>query len=1319
MANACVFTPKKGIKTFQKLKNEFGYDEAWKIYGIAMNSKFQNDYKDSLSFDTEGVPSFNSLIQNDYIMKVAGSNIRKYLGKNLPKRDDSIENFNLTLEDAKTFNDRSPYNKNFVAVVGYDDEGRIAIQLLGKTEENEKKFANQYATYKLNMRLAEILKSLGVSVGLLQEIEQSSGRVGVTDFSVAKLLATDSISMVRVANNMEGAKALSEEFAHLIIGAMRGNPLIQRNINTLANEDSLREILGDDYQDVYDFYEGDMKLMAEEALGHILQEKLLESVTSNDIQGRLINQVQRKFKRIKESEIVDAIHEAESSMSTIAKGILGGNLTLSKKDIINSQRDVQFNALSEQVERNIKILKGAIAVESKRYKIIKSNEDSKKYAESIVNALEHNMNTDTALGVLTYAREALSSLKVASNTLSTLNTMSPEDKFKLLMGIKSTIQSYSQFIDNLNDLALDDKNDADYTKDFVVTDHNGDKEVVNMKSTLTELNSLYKLIGRDWLRIALPSFAEYLKPVLGEKITIEMGSRKGVSITIEELLKSSESDISYLDRWLDSMGNSSDILLRAFDKIYKNALDKARLQSIKDFRRIQALRMEAESYGITTFNWMFERDREGNFTGNYVSEVNSYQYYQDRDRFEEELSEKYGKNPKGDNLKAKLAERERWHEEHSDLTILGTRIPKESVYRNEDFYKLSDKQQLIRKKFLEIKTQMDKQYPSNRVSELKAIQLRKDGVQRFIDSGKDPSTIFSNIKEHLADEFLERTDDDTIFGGRTSLTDFAGKEFMTLPVLYTNRLENPNELSTDIFGSLMAYTAASNNYREMDRIIDPLETGRTLIKENRKVKTTRGGMNLVEKFKALGKNFQNEAIESGGSYIEDRLDDFFASQIYHKYLKDSGIFEIFGKNINKNKIVSALKKESSMVQLGFNFLTNLANVTTGVSMQNIEAAAGEFFNAKELAKADSIYVKLIPGNIAEFNSRTKTNRLSLFNELFNIRQDFDDVSHHIMRKSALARIFSSEIAYIGQGAGDHWLYMRTAIAMALRERVNVPGKGEMSLWEALQIEDTFDGNDKIKEMRLPEGTTGADGKPFDIGKFGRKIAHVNQSLFGIYNTEDRNAAQRVIMGRLLLQYRNWMKPQFNRRFQRGQFNLDTQSWEEGYYRTSGRILRGLIRGQYQLGAVWQELKPEERANVKRAITEMLQLCIVMLLAEFIKWPDDKDRPWAIKLAEYTSRRLEHELGTLAPSPMMLQEMLKTIKSPVASITQVQNLINLFSSLSDPRDWNNEIESGRYKGMSTLEKNLLKSGLPGFAQFRQLDRLIYDIDNSIIYYARPY
>lgn len=163
-------------------------------------------------------------------------------------------------------------------------------------------------------------------------------------------------------------------------------------------------------------------------------------------------------------------------------------------------------------------------------------------------------------------------------------------------------------------------------------------------------------------------------------------------------------------------------------------------------------------------------------------------------------------------------------------------------------------------------------------------------MQRFIDAASNPSQIWSNIKEHLASEFLEREDDDTIFGDtsvKKGLTDFAGREFMVLPVLYTTRLSKPEELSTDIFGSLMAYSAMSNKYEQIERIIDPLEVGRNIITDGgRQVKKTRGGNKLVEKFYALGESVTGNTYESGGTNIEKRLEDFFECQVYQRYLKD-------------------------------------------------------------------------------------------------------------------------------------------------------------------------------------------------------------------------------------------------------------------------------------------------------------------------------------------------------------------------------------------------------------------------------------------------
>lgn len=582
---------------------------AWKIYGIGMNPKFKNDYKDSLSLDAEGVPTVDSLLSNEVIVGFLGNRISKLLESKYKPREDTVENYYLALEDAKKFNKESPYNKYFTATIGYDTDSKLHLIYNRKSGSADKKFSEQYSVAILNRKLSNILSPLGVTVGLLNNIEQNSGRVGVTDFTVAKDIANDSVSMIRVANNMEGAKALSEEFSHLVIGAMRDQPLIRRNIDNLANEDTLKLILGDNYQDVYNFYSGNLQLVAEEALGHILQSKLLEKAEGSNLTDRLIKFIQNKFKNISEDSITKAVIEAENIMSDIASNVLNNTLQLSKKDIIGSQRDVQFNALSDRVARNIDILKEAINTEAKRLKIAADNDDTKDYIRGTIKKLDISIaNADTTLGIMIYADEALKSLKYASNQLNELSISSSKDKFKILRGIKSSIQSYSRFIDDLNDLALDEENEEgnDFVRDITIVDDNGNAKIVTVKDTLKGLNNLYKSVSRSYLKVVIPSFAEFLRPILGDEITLELGKDAGKKVNIEELLTKSESDITFLDRWLDSMGNSSDILLRAFDKVYKQAMDKARLKSIKDFRRIQALRMKAESMGITNYDWLFE-----------------------------------------------------------------------------------------------------------------------------------------------------------------------------------------------------------------------------------------------------------------------------------------------------------------------------------------------------------------------------------------------------------------------------------------------------------------------------------------------------------------------------------------------------------------------------------------------------------------------------------------------------------------------------------------------------------------------------------------
>lgn len=1317
MSNSCVFMPSKGADLFKSLKKQYGYKRAVDLFYIAINPQFIADNKRTLSLNSEGVPSFESLMKTKYIQEqISIKEIISSQQKKFAEEDDTIENYNSSIDAAYNYNKTSSFNNKTVAIVEKTDNGKLQVTIKEKTDANVADFNSQYASHILNKGLSNMFGEIGVTVGQLTNIELNAGRVGVTDFSIAKSLASDFGTIIRVANNMEGAQAISEEFSHLIVGCFIEDPSVQRSIKALASKpEILRDILGDDYEDTLNFYDGDMEKVAEEALGHILQDYLLDTVNKDNpaIVNRAARNITSKFKHYDLKELQDIISNAEATMSDLAKGILDGSKKITREDIVNSRREMQLNALSSTIDRNIKILKTALNIEQKRFKIIDGN--AKAATEDVLNEIKTYLapDADTVMGILSYAQGAIMALKELQAQFSMIETLPMQAKFSLLRKVKIYIDSYGQFINTLNGAISEDLTSGSITPLLSEYEINGTS--ISCRDCIKELNDLSKLIESAYYRISKSTFIEFIKPFIGESITIETGNNAGTKVSIEELLDHANSDISFFDRWLDSMGNSADVLLQAFDAIVKKVKDKVRENTIINIQSIQHLRMEAEALGLTYFSFMFERDDEGNKTGNYISRVNYGQYKKDLDAFIQELDDKYGVNPGGEEAKKKLSELRAWHKVHSRVTF-GKPEPNETYYANEEYENLSDNQKEILRKFLSMKKYFDTKLPNNKVDLVKAIQIRKTSGQRILDSLGSPSTILSNIKESIASSILEREDDDTIFGNKkTSLMGFDGREFMTLPVLYTNRLEDPNELSEDVFATLMSYAYMANNYEQMDKIIDGLETGRDIVENQRKVVTTRGGEALMEKFTVKGEPVSN-FIYGRQSNIVARLNDFFESQVYNRYLKDQGIFDVFGHKVSTQKLVSEILKKSSFIQLGFNFLANIANVTTGVAMQNIEAACGQYFNAGELVVADVTYVDAMKDYMAELCDRNKKSKLALFDQLFNIKQDFDINPARVQKKNWFERIFGSHWAFIGQSSGDHWLYNRTAIAMAKRKQVLFNGQ-QMSLWDALEVRNRFSDNDEIKELNYRE-IKELDASNLDIHTFSRQVAKVNHRLFGIYNKEDENACNRLAMGRLLMQYRKWIKPQMNARFQKVQYDVTFGEWEEGYYRTVLRLGNDLLRGKVQLGECWSSMEDFEKKNVIRAFTEIMQFMVIWGLANWLTWPDDKKRPWALKLAEYCTKRLAHETGGLTPSTVMIQENLKTIKDPIAAIGLVTDGLNLFNSCISPEDWTDEISSGPYKGYSTLEKNIIKSPLPGVASYRMIDKFVGDLDNSINYYVRP-
>lgn len=1346
MAKSCVIAPKKGAKMFKSFKSSLGYDIAWNIYGIAISPEFQNDYKDSLSFDGEGIPTFESLLKNKYIKQYIGKEGQKIVYQSaFESKEDTIYNYEQCLNEAQQFNKQ---NEDFVAIVDYTEDG-IKTTILDRTEENEQRFMNQYGSFKINKELASQLESMGVTIEDLTAVEINAGRLGVTDLKTAKNLANDTIAVIRRANNIKGHNAVSEEFSHVIIRAMSDNPLVQRALNLLTNNKKLVvSILGEkEYNELLEFYNyrDDIdEVIAEEALGQILESNILAQKmngANSTLFNRMLDSIRSQFKDKDATAIISVLNEVNNITSDIAKNVIN-KTTLTEQEISNLQREnIQFNKLSDEVEVMAETLRKAANNETKRWKILgnENNAALKTKINKLLIASDSTDVTELIQNLGSYTLSAVEDLKSAHQLLNDLNINSNTDLKTVcnnLRGVRSSLTSYAPLIKSLNDIinnthntdktdkygnpVMESNEDEAYTTMIASEDAFGNVNEISLGELVDKLNTLSQKIANQYQQKALPAFAEFIRPILGDSVQTIMNDPNS-KVPIETLLKVAEGDISVLDRWLDSLGDSSDIMLRTIDKIIKNAKDDARMETIDILKEIQILMKQTEKDGITNYEWMFEVDNTGKKTGNYINEYNYGQYEKDYQQMLDSLDEKYGKNVSGDKAKEKIKEKKEWlkthskeiKEEQSDGSIKITRIPNEK-YKNSVFSSLSSTQKKLLDKFIKIKNRLDSNYPPNRVYANRAIQIRKDGIQRFFDSVSSPSSILSNIKENLASVVLESEDDDQIFGSnvRKGLTDFEGKEFMVMPVLYTNKLKNTDELSTDIFKSLMCYAVAATDYKHLDKIIDQLEVGRQIL-HDREVKVTRGNTGLHEVVKGLGNTFINDIINPSGTNIDKKLDDLIASQVYGKHLKDAGFTEIAGKKVNHNKLTSLALKITSLSQMGFHWLANITNVTTGIGMQNIEAAAGQYFNVKTLASADADYVAMLKDFVPELGNRIKTNKLSLFDELFDVKQDFKS-SINNQSNNWFKRLFGARLAYLGQECGDHWLYNRTAIAMCKQQHLYKNGKDMGSVWDNLKIVEVGDG---IKKMVLEDGYTDKQGKTITATSFARKIAHVNQSLFGIYNEEDQNAAKQVIAGRLILQYRNWIKPQFNKRFMKGQLNLDTGEWEEGYYRTMGRLITDLMKGKDALALNWGKLSNIEKANIKRGLFEIVQFAAVWCLASLIKWPDDKNRSWFIKFAEYLAKKSTHELGNLTPSLTMGNEMLATLKSPAACISAVNNTVNFMWAAMYPPYWIDEKQSGPFEGHSTLYSRFWKLPVPGVSNYKKMDRFLNDLDSSIQFYGR--
>ena len=116
----------------------------------------------------------------------------------------------------------------------------------------------------------------------------------------------------------------------------------------------------------------------------------------------------------------------------------------------------------------------------------------------------------------------------------------------------------------------------------------------------------------------------------------EEGIREGDKIITredaEELIRGSSKDMSAINTYLDSASESTNSLIKVVDKIIKERKFNERQRVTELKRRILAMHQKAKEAGITSFDFMFAKDENGNYTNNYVSRIDWVRFNKEKNQ---------------------------------------------------------------------------------------------------------------------------------------------------------------------------------------------------------------------------------------------------------------------------------------------------------------------------------------------------------------------------------------------------------------------------------------------------------------------------------------------------------------------------------------------------------------------------------------------------------------------------------------------------------------------------------------------------------------
>lgn len=358
-----------------------------------------------------------------------------------------------------------------------------------------------------------------------------------------------------------------------------------------------------------------------------------------------------------------------------------------------------------------------------------------------------------------------------------------------------------------------------------------------------------------------------------------------------------------------------------------------------------------------------------------------------------------------------------------------------------------------------------------------------------------------------------------------------------IPIFGVNKVENMQDLSTDLFHSMLSYAAMATSYQCLDNVVDGLEVGREAL-YNRKIQ---GKENWIEKGVRLGKTkVGNRFRTAGGQYeVHDtgsknraygRYIKFLDKQVYGISATHWGITLKNGKRILLNKVIQNISSLGGTLFLKGNVLGGAVNTLTGFNNIFKEAITGDYFDAKDWAAAHRYYFAHFPEMWStDLGELRKENKLSLFLEQMNAQNNNREKfrSWHTTRNRL--NNFYRMVGYLPYSSGDHYMQAMSYLAVAHGTKLyNTDGREDSNLWQAYQKVRNTDDNGRISGYSLefarfcPLSASDITSETLnDKGAFLKPVTKSTQDFEDWLVWQDANFADETYRRNNLREYNNY------------------------------------------------------------------------------------------------------------------------------------------------------------------------------------------------------